>query len=101
MYFMVFGSDKPAMESVRAAARPAHRDYLRNPGKHAVTVRVAGPTLRDDGVTMNGTLLIVEAEDLASVRSFVADDPYSRAGLFASVEIRPWNWGLNNPPSDV
>ena len=101
MYFVVFGTDKPAMETVRGATRPAHRDYLRNPGKHPVTVRVGGPTLRDDGVTMNGSLLIVEAENIEAVRAFAADDPYSRAGLFQSVEIRPWNWGLNNPPKDV
>jgi len=74
---------------------------LRNPGKHPITVRVAGPTLGEDGVGMNGTLLIVEAADIGAVRSFLADDPYSRAGLFQSVEVRPWNWGLNNPPARV
>ena len=100
MYFVIFGTDKPGMETVRTATRPAHRDYLRSPGKHAITVRVGGPTLRDDGATMNGTLLIVEAETIDAVRAFAADDPYSRAGLFQTIEIRPWNWGLNNPPSD-
>ena len=82
------------------STRPAHRDYLRNPGKHAITVRVGGPTLGDDGATKNGTLLIVEAQTIDAVRAFAADDPYSRAGLFQTIEIRPWNWGLNNPPSD-
>ena len=24
-------------------------------------------------------------------------DPYAKAGLFANVEIRPWNWVINNP----
>ena len=98
MYFVVFATDKPGTESVRNTTRPAHREYLRNPGKHAVTVRV-GPTLRDDAVTMNGSLLIVEAETLDAVRAFAEDDPYNRAGLFQTVEIRPWNWALNNPPS--
>ena len=101
MYFVVFATDKPGTESLRSETRPAHREYLRSPGKHAVTVRVAGPTLRDDAVTMNGSLLIVEAENLDAVRAFAADDPYSRAGLFQTVEIRPWTWGLNNPPSQV
>jgi uncharacterized protein YciI len=101
MYFVVFATDKPGSQSIRNATRPAHREYLRNPGKHAVTVRVGGPTLRDDGTTMNGSLLIVEAENLEAVRAFAADDPYSRAGLFETVAIRPWNWGLNNPPSSV
>jgi uncharacterized protein YciI len=99
MYFVVFATDRPGMQEVRAANRPPHREYLRNPGKHKVVVRVAGPTLAPDGETMNGMLLIVEAADAASVRAFLADDPYSRAGIFQSVEVRPWNWGLNNPPN--
>jgi uncharacterized protein YciI len=101
MYFVVFATDKPGAQDIRAANRPTHRDYLHNPGKHRITVRVAGPTLAEDGVAMNGTLLIVEAADIDAVRAFVADDPYSRAGLFQSVEVRPWNWGLNNPPDRV
>lgn len=101
MYFVVFGTDKPGMQETRAATRATHREYLRSPDKHPVTVRAGGPTLSQDGASMNGTLLIVEADDIDQVRAFVADDPYSRAGIFASVEIRPWNWGLNNPPSAV
>lgn len=48
---------------------------------------------------MNGTLLIVEADDIERVRAFVKDDPYSRAGLFASVDVRAWNCGLNVLPA--
>ena len=91
MYFVVFGTDKPGMQDTRVKHRPEHREHLGNPGKHPVKVRVAGPTLAEDGATMNGSLLIIEAQDIAEVRAFVADDPFSRAGVFASVEIRPWN----------
>lgn len=98
MYFLVLGTDKPGMEAVRKEVRPAHREYLRNPGRHAVVTRVGGPTLHDDGATMNGTLLIVEADGIEQVRAFVADDPYGRSGLFQSVDIRPWNCGLNTLP---
>lgn len=99
MYFLVFGTDKPGMEAVRSEVRPTHREYLRNPGKHTVVTRMGGPTLREDGAAMNGTLLIVEADSIDQVRAFVADDPYSRSGLFQSVEIRPWNCGLNTLPA--
>ena len=34
---------------------------------------------------------------LETVREFAAADPYSLAGLFASVEVRPWNWTVGNP----
>jgi uncharacterized protein YciI len=95
MYFVVFNTDKPGALPTREATRPAHRVHLRE-HKHKVKLHHAGPTLTDDG-KMNGTLLIVEADDIAEVRAFVADDPYSKAGIFASVDIRPWNWTTGVP----
>jgi hypothetical protein len=97
MYFVVFGTDKPGLAQVRAAARPRHRAYLRAPGAHPVRVCLGGPTLAPEGDAMNGTLLVVEAETLAQVRAFLAEDPYVKAGLFAALEVRPWSCGLGNP----
>jgi uncharacterized protein YciI len=39
---------------------------------------------------MCGSMLIVEAADLAAAKAFSAADPYTTAGLFESVEIRPF-----------
>jgi uncharacterized protein YciI len=96
-YFAVFATDRPGSTALRAEIRETHRRYLRAPEGHDVVVRFGGPTLEDSTGVMNGTLLVVEAEDITAVRAFVADDPYSRAGLFAAVEIRPWRWSLGNP----
>lgn len=98
MYFVMFGTDRPGSGEVRAQARPAHREHLRNHA-HPVKVLHGGPTLTADGSAMNGSMLVIEAEDLAAVQAFVADDPYSKAGLFETVEIRPWQWGLGAPGS--
>ena len=46
---------------------------------------------------MNGTLLVLQAEDIDAVRRFVADDPYVHEGVYKSVEVRPWAWGLGTP----
>ncbi|MOA69943.1 YciI-like protein [compost metagenome] len=46
---------------------------------------------------MNGTLLIIEASSLPEVEAFIQDDPYVQAGLFTSIQIRPWHWSLGNP----
>jgi uncharacterized protein YciI len=46
---------------------------------------------------MNGTLLVIEAGSLPEVEAFIQDDPYVQAGLFASIQIRPWHWSLGNP----
>ena len=99
MYFLVLGTDKPGMADVRSEVRPIHRAYLRNPGAHPVKVHFGGPTLTTQGEAMNGTLLIVEADDITAVSEFVADDPYSQAGVFKSVEIRPWAWTMGVPPA--
>ena len=37
---------------------------------------------------MCGSLVILEAEDLAAAEAFAAGDPYAVAGLFERVEIR-------------
>ena len=39
---------------------------------------------------MCGSLVILEVEDLAAAEAWAAGDPYANAGLFSSVEIRPW-----------
>ena len=96
-YFAVFATDRPGSGALRAEIRERHRRYLRTPDGHDVVVRLGGPTLEEASGDMNGTLLVVEAASIDAVRAFVADDPYSRAGLFAAVEIRPWRWGLGNP----
>ncbi len=97
MYFLVLSTDKPDMADVRSEVRPIHRAYLRNPGAHPVKVHFGGPTLTTQGEHANGTLLVVEADDIAAVSEFVADDPYSQAGVFRSVEIRPWSWTVGAP----
>jgi uncharacterized protein YciI len=96
-YFTVFATDRPGTEEVRARVRHIHRVYLRAPRDHAVIVRLGGPTFGPDGRTMNGTLLVVQAESIEDVERFVHDDPYVRNDLFESIVIRRWHWGLGNP----
>lgn len=98
MYFVVFGTDRPGSGEVRAQNRPAHQVHLRE-HDHPVTVLHGGPTLTDDGEAMNGTMLVIEADNLEAVHAFLAADPYNKAGLFESVVVRPWRWGLGAPPA--
>jgi uncharacterized protein YciI len=96
MYFVVFCTDKPGFDEVRAQMRPSHRQYIRDPHPHPVRVHIAGPTHRADGA-MNGTMLVVESPNESSVHAFLAADPYMRAGLFDDVIIRAWTWGIGAP----
>jgi len=94
MYFAVWATDKIGMQEARRAQRPAHRARLRDPGSHRVRVLLGGPTLADDGDTMNGSLLVIDAEHIDAVRAYLADDPYVHAGVYATWEIRAWQCGL-------
>lgn len=98
MYYVIFSTDKPDSVELRKATRPAHLDYL---GSHTLPVKLlhGGPTLSEDGNTMNGTLIIAESESIETVKELVAGDPYVKAGLFEDMQIRPWMWGLGKPES--
>ena len=97
MYYAVWATDAPGMQAERQRVREAHRARLRAPGPHAVKVVAGGATLAEADGTMNGTLLIVEADTIDAVRRFVDADPYRLAGVYARVEVRPWQWGLGQP----
>ena len=96
MYFAVVAIDRPGTKQLRLDTRPSHREYLNSPND-AVSVKLAGPMLAPDNETMVGTLLVLEAPDLATAQAFVENDPYRKAGLFAEVSVRPWNWVTGNP----
>jgi uncharacterized protein YciI len=39
---------------------------------------------------MNGSLIVVEAASLEAAQKISASDPFSKLGIFSSVDIRPW-----------
>ena len=87
MAFILECLDKPDSLDLRMANRPAHLAFIE---ARIDKVVVAGPIFADDGKTPIGSLLIMDFETRAEAEGFAADDPYAKAGLFASVTIRPW-----------
>ena len=85
MLFALIAIDKAGALETRLANRDAHLQYVRDTG----IVRQAGPFLDADG-GMCGSLLIIEATEIAEVEAWAESDPYALAGLFESVTIRPW-----------
>jgi uncharacterized protein YciI len=90
MYFVVLCNDKPDHLQVRLDNRSDHLAFL---GEHNSTVKLAGPLLSGEGNPI-GSMLIIDCADETSARHFLDKDPYARAGLFASVELKPWRWAL-------
>ncbi len=95
MLFALLCKDKPAHLNVRMETRPAHVEHLNrlNAGK---VLKMAGPFLDEEGKPC-GSLVIVEADSLEAAQALAASDPYTQAGLFESVEIKPFNWVFNKP----
>ena len=93
MLFALICTDKPDSTDLRSSVRPDHLDYLKGVGDR---LKAGGPFLDDAGAP-RGSLVIIEAGDRAEAERIAADDPYAKAGLFQSVEIRAWNWVLKNP----
>ena len=59
-------------------------------------LKAAGPFTTDEGSPI-GSLVIIEAADRAAAKAMADADPYAKAGLFASIEIKAWKWTLKNP----
>lgn len=85
-FFTLTCLDKPNALDLRVATREAHLAFVASLDG---AVKLGGPFLDADGA-MCGSLLIIEAEDLAGAQDIAARDPYGQAGLFQSVEIRPF-----------
>ncbi len=87
MFFYIRCKDNPDQGDLRGQTREAHLDYLKGASDK---VLAAGPTLGDDGETVNGSVLIIKAANLAEAKAFTDDDPYAQAGVFESVKIAQW-----------
>lgn len=94
-YFSIYAMDRrPDGPTIRAETRPAHLEYLRRLGDK---LKLAGPVMAHDGETVAGSLIVIEADTLDDAHQIAADDPYAKAGLFSSSDVRAYNWVFNPP----
>lgn len=84
MQFVIFCLDKPDSRAARMANRPAHLAFIE---REAARVRLAGPLLAEDGETMIGSLIVIEADSREEAEAFSAADPYRQNGVFGAVRI--------------
>ena len=82
--FVLTCLDKPGALDVRMGARDAHLAWAKDK-----PIRLGGPFLDAQG-NMAGSLIILEVPDMAAAEAFRDGDPYGKAGLFQSVDIRPF-----------
>lgn len=95
MHYAIICIDKdPDGLAIRKETRPAHLEFLNELGSK---LKFAGPFMSEDGEKPIGTLAVIEAESLQDAKEIASQDPYEKAGVFQSVDIRAWNWLIGNP----
>lgn len=87
MYVIATCMDAPETGEKRAETRPDHLAFLESLGER---VKLGGPIMDTAGETPIGSVVILEVESLAEAEALLADDPYRMAGVFETVEIKPW-----------
>ncbi len=91
MVFVATCIDKPNGMDKRMENRPAHLAFLNSLGSR---VKIGGALLAADYRTPVGSMIVFEADSEADVQALLARDPYSIAGLFESVDVKPWRQGV-------
>jgi uncharacterized protein YciI len=71
--------------------RPTHRQYLGELLKNG-KLAISGPFVDD-----SGALIVYEADSQEEAEALIANDPFSKAGVFAEWRIKPWNVVMGNP----
>ena len=83
--FHFTGMDRAGGLALRVQVRPEHLAYA-NGGGH---VRLGGALLDTEGHPC-GSVMVIEADDLAHAQRLMANDPYAVAGLFQTTTLFPW-----------
>jgi uncharacterized protein YciI len=94
MWYAIEGRDGPDVLSMRQAARADHLarlEQLRDEGR----LLLAGPCpaidAEDPGPAgYSGSIVVARFDSLDDARTWAEADPYVAAGVYASVEVRPF-----------
>ena len=94
MLYAIIGHDTPNSLDKRKAARPAHVARLQAL-QDAGRLLLAGPfpavDAEDPGAAgFTGSLIVAEFISLIAAQDWAKADPYVAAGVYASVEVKPF-----------
>lgn len=100
MLYTFFLIDKPGATQMRLQLRPAHKAYL---AQVADRIAFAGPLLADDETSMIGSLLLIDFACKDDAYAWLADEPFTRAGVYASSSVHAfqnlWPQKAGFPPT--
>jgi len=94
MLYAIVGTDIENSLPLRKENRPAHLDRLNQ--LHAEgRIAIAGPLPAVDSsepgdAGFTGSVIVAEFESLDAATRWADDDPYKKAGVYASVVVKPF-----------
>lgn len=94
MYFAIISNDVPDSLPLRMPVRELHLARLHELNKNG-RLLIAGPHPATDEAepekpAFTGSLVVAEFESLGDAESWANDDPYIKAGVYASVVVKPY-----------
>lgn len=94
MYYAIISQDIPDSLPKRQSARPQHLARLQQLVDEG-RLLVAGPHPSIDNeepgeAGFSGSLVIAEFDSLEAARSWADEDPYVAAGVYQSVQVKPF-----------
>ena len=93
MPYVIITTDKPNSLALHNEVRAAHLDYL-TANQHRLLA--AGAQIKDDGSDHSGSVYILEADDRKEAEEFIANDPFTKAGLFEDIKVTRWRKAFFN-----
>jgi uncharacterized protein YciI len=87
MPYVIITRDKPNALELRNQVRSVHLAYLE---QNRDKLLAAGAQLDDDGQGGYGGVIIVDTDDRDEAEAFIQNDPFTKAGLFAGIEVVRW-----------
>lgn len=90
--WLISNTNKPGADADRDALRGEHRKYL---GDFSKSLVLSGPTQSDDASENWGSIFLVQFDTAEEARTFSANEPFTRSGLYSSTKItriRKGNW---------
>lgn len=93
MLYVIYALDAAGVSEQRAKARPQHLERVRRMHTEG-RIAMVGPMPVVDAPSTEGgvagSLIIAEFDSLEAARAWIDSDPYVQAGVYASIEVRPF-----------
>ena len=92
MIWVILCKDKPNSLNERMKVINEHRAYL---STNPIKTLISGPLTDKEG-NMNGSFLMVEADNEKEIRVFQRNDPIFKANIWDEITISPFNKRVDN-----